>query len=397
VTEVPIPVTDEPEVDATFDADTSLLEQIEKFEAATAPVHGGDWKTRVRILPPRVTDFLRSSVRVPFVREAVLQAAESELLGDLAGEARDMAELEARWREKVRPAEAPATLRWLRGLRDEIVRSFHFGRLYQHARPRALPPNLRAWRPTKGALVIDDLPADPRGSSIGYAPYMEHTPPLLVRYVHGRWLERVLAAGRQPSTPGGWDLTAGSGTGHDLLRALGVRVVSTDLTPCSEPVATCDVRKVATFVGHRGFPRNRLRGFGLGYEGAVVRRPDLVLIDPPSRGTPTPSEVYGSEWPAADLGLLPREAWVGLVTAIATFAVVTLANCGVVSLLVRAGVRDGQRVTPDENLVRDLKSQLGEEVAVLEEVRLLFRRRVRQASLGSTRVPAVHLLLGRAS
>jgi hypothetical protein len=374
--------------------DTSLLELIERFDAP-APVPPTYWKTRVRILPPRIADFLRSSVRVPFVRDAVLQAAEAELLGDLAGEARDMAELQARWREKDRPAQSPATLRWLRGLRDEIVRSVHGGSLFQHPRPRILPPSLRAWRPQGGALVIDDLPPDQHGASIGYAPFMEQTPALVVRYAYGRWLERALAGGGRSTTPGAWDVTAGSGTGCDVLAALGVRVVSTDLTPCSEPVSTLDVRKVGGLLSW-GAPRTHLRGFRAGYDGPVVLRPDIVLFDPPSIGSPTPGEIYGSEWPCADLALLPRWAWVGLVAAIASFGVAALRRQGVVSLLVRAGVRDRQRVVPDETLVRDVKRELGDWVAVLEEVGLVFRRRVRQASLGSTRVPAVHLLLGRA-
>ena len=383
---------------ATAEADDSLLEMLERFERlGRAPE--GYWRTRLRIVPPAVMSFLRASVRVPFVRDAVLQAAEDELLDDLPLSERDMAVLEARWRTKLTPAHCATTLRWLRQLRDQLVRSFHAGQVYTHPSPRTLPPTLREWRPKRGQLVIDDFAADPRGTSLGHAPFLESTPPLVVRYAYGRWLEGAVAAGKHPSNPGAWDVTAGSGTGHDVLTALGVQVVSTDLTPCCEHVAAWDLRKLGMFCGHSRAARRRLRrlGFRFDYEAPVVARPDLVLIDPPSRGEPTPAEFYVGQWPGRDFALLPRDAWIGIVAAVATYAVALVAERGAVSLLLRCGTRDRQRVIPDESVARDVKSRLGPGVRVLEEVSLVFRRRVRQASLGSTRAPAVHLLLGRAT
>jgi hypothetical protein len=228
---------------------------------------------------------------------------------------------------------------------------------------------------------------------------MEQTPPQLIRYTYETWKSRWLkktATPRVKRSPGVWDPFAGSATGHDLLSGLlGCNVVSTDLTPCNEAVSTLDARALGSLYEHGGMTREHLRARLQGTDNAVVRTPDIVLLDPPSRGCPTPSELYASQWPERDIALLERDEWIATVSEIARKSLQRLAQHGLVSLLLRHGVRERQRIEPDDQLVNDVRSALGGGVEVLEEARIEYRGRVRQASLATMRVPSTHWLLWR--
>ena len=375
------------------------LAEAEVSRALTPAPSANFWAGRLRILPPPIVSFLRSAARTDHVRETVLWAAEEDLLAEVPDEQRDVAAIEALWHRTCSAGRTPTTLRWLRGIRDQVVRSYHGGSAYQHARFDGMPPYLTNWRPKRGVLVVDD--AGRTVPSIGYAPFMEQTAPLLLRYVYETWRRRWLTetrASRAKTKPGVWDVFAGSGTGHDLLAGLlGCCVISTDLTPCNEAVLTLDVRGFGRIYEHGGVSLEQLKARLQGSENPVVRRPDIVLLDPPSRGRPTPSELYVSQWPARDLAQLSRDEWIAVVVNIVKVALQRIDPLGVVSLLVRAGTRDNQRVVPDPSLVHDVKEALGKNVETVEEVRIEYRNRVRQASLGTQRVPSTHLLLGRPS
>jgi hypothetical protein len=338
-----------------------------------------------------------TSVRRDYVRDHLLdQLHEEHLLRGVKPDLLDAVTVRDAWRAACRPERLPATRRLVRQIRDEIVRVLHAGAAFQHLRYEKMPTYMKAWKPKNGVLTVTEVGRTI--PSMGYAPYLEATPPQLVRYVYETWLARRLEATEDPSSlmrrkARALDLTGGAGTVHDVLSVLGCSIASYDLTAMNEAVGTLDARE---FLRHfeaptRYAPNERQR--------RPAGRPDLVFFDPSSRGWPSSSALY---WPdadgygdARDFASLERDTWIETTAGLVKRLLPVLAYGGVVSFLVRHGVRDRGRVETDDQLVGDVKTALGSDVTILEDVRVEYgKNRVNQASLGQARVPATHLLLG---
>lgn len=290
--------------------DVAHLVMAELTELDRPAPSGALWHLRRRILPPQLLAFLTAAVRVEFVREVVLAAAEDELLAGVDPRLHDVALIEALWRATCLRGRAPQTLSWLRCIRDRVVRSFHSGSCYQHTTFTTMSPLLKRWRPRNGALVIDE--GGGTGPSLGYAPFLERTPRQLIRYVYETWRARKLKSAHafEFGIPTAWDLFAGSGTGTDVLAGiLGCQVIATDLNPCNEAIATLDARAAGTTYEHGGRKLPRAEET----DNRVVANPDIVLLDPPSRGTPTHTSVYGGDREHADMSTFDRKEWTDTV------------------------------------------------------------------------------------
>jgi hypothetical protein len=380
------------------DVDEALAD-IEGALASRGPDSGGTgaWERYQRLLPAVARDLLLSCVRRDYVRDHLLERLHEEvLLRGVPAALRDAATVRAAWRDACRQDRLPETRRVIRRLRDEIVRVLHMGSANQHLRYERMPTFLAKWKPVGGVLRVTEVGRTV--PSLGWSALLEATPPQVIRYVYETWLARRIEVA-DPSElvrrkPVAWDLTAGAGTGHDTLGLLGCEVRSSDLTAMNEVVGTLDARNFeALYRGNPIFTEADRRQ-------RPVSHPDLVLFDPSSRGTPSNSSLY---WPDAgglgdsrDFAALDREAWIQTTTGIVRRLVLTVAPGGVVSFLVRHGVRNRGRVEPDDRLVADVREALGTDVVVVEEVRVQSGpNRVRQASLGVVRVPSTHLLVGR--
>ena len=70
---------------------------------------------------------------------------------------------------------------------------------------------------------------------------------------------------------------------------------------------------------------------------------------------------------------------------------------GIVSLIVREGVRKQSEVTPDPTLGPDLMAVLGGHVQILDHVKIEYGHAAKQTSLSSKRMPMRHYILGRPS
>jgi SAM-dependent methyltransferase len=276
-----------------------------------------------------------------------------------------------------------------------VVRVLHKQGTFLHERSWTLPSYLKSWKPKNGILrVVETGRTNP---TIGWSPFLEQTPPQLVRYVYETWLGSDVSGldlgdslGRVPVA---FDLTGGSGTGFDFFSIVGCEVYATDLTSMNEAVGTLDARNFRALFGMRPVLCDKDR------KQKPVRHPDLVLFDPGSRGYPAHSQIYDhvdGEPDEQDFAILDRHDWIDATTRIVKELLTVLAPGGVISFLIRCGVRDRGRVEPDLQLVQDAKAALGDDVCIIEEVVIEYGiNRVKQASLAQARVPAVHLLLGR--
>lgn len=347
-------------------------------------------------IPRGLVEYVRSITRTEWLADQVLDRAAPRILRRLRRDAPEGRR--ARWTKRWASSEQDRTRRWLARLRDDVVRVAHLGRVSSNDLYGKLPKSLEAWRPDETGTMVIDEPQNPN-PSFGAPGYMEQTPPKLLRWVHETWLDRRVGffgddvGLDEVLKPRVWDLTAGSGTASDYYgRLLGCEVIATDLTVAAADVARADCREVGLIPQHRG-----VRGGALSRPSLVVTSPDIVLFDPPSPGTPSHSQIYGEGPRVDDLALLHREPWIFTVADVAVRAAKHLAEGGVISLLLRCGVRQHGKVDADPELLDDLKTVLGDHVAIAHEMPIRYRGVRNQTSLGTNRVPAVHLLLTRSS
>jgi hypothetical protein len=152
-----------------------------------------------------------------------------------------------------------------------------------------------------------------------------------------------------------------------------------------------DCRDIGLLDQH-GRKRRLLKGVK---PSVVVATPDIVLFDPSAPGFPLHSEVYGDGPHPKDFGLLDREHWIFMVTDVAVRATRLLADRGAVSLLLRCGFRVDGAAVADPTVLDDFKTVLGDRATIAHEMRLAYRNVRNQTSLGTARLPAVHLTLTR--
>jgi hypothetical protein len=308
------------------------------------------------------------------------------------------------WTKRRRSVEAR-----LRRARDEQLRLHHAFHVMDHQTYRKLPGFFLPWRPEAGGhlLVHDPEQVNP---SIGSPGFMEQTPVKVLRWVHETWLrDRGAIEDGDVSVsdmrgPQVWDLTAGSGTGLDYFgRICSCKVYGRDLTVVASDVdygPARDFHRSDKVTGRSSMP-------GI-HPGLVIRHPDIVLFDPPSRGSPTHAELYGDrslddEGDPRDLANADLLTWIEETTLIVKRAATYLADGGVISFLVRHGERNGGSVPEDPDLLMAVKSELQKAglgslpaLSITHEMPIEFGKRRNQASPGQARVPATHLLLARA-
>lgn len=338
------------------------------------------------VIPEGLVAYVRSICRKDWVSQRVLETAAKKVLRRIRHnipEAR-----QARWAKRWLPDNQARTKRWLGQVRDRVLREHHQVHVHLHDIPSRPPEDLVELEPDEsGSLVIDD-PIDAI-RSFGDPSYLEQTPVRLLSWVHRRWLQHRGGGLGDDKKPRLWDLTSGSGTAVDYFGKLhGCDVVSTDLVNPADGTTMADCRSLGQLPEHGG----RMR---FGRPELVIKRPDIILFDPPAPGLPLHSEVYGGEADRQDLGLLDREHWIITFADIAVRATRHLAEGGFVSVLLRCGVRLHGQAVPDPAVLDDFKVVLGDRATIEHEMPLVFWTVRNQISLGTARLPAVHLVLTR--
>jgi hypothetical protein len=168
-------------------------------------------------------------------------------------------------------------------------------------------------------------------------------------------------------------------------------VIASDLTVVGEGVDPCDARDFNTLHARR------VRRSGDPCDSTVVDpTPDIVLFDPPSRGLPLHAQIYGEDDDIRDIAFLERDDWISTVADIAIRATAYLAHDGFVSLLLRCGFRLQADAVADPDLLDDFKAAVQGKVLITHEMPLAYGTLRNQTSLGTARVPAVHLVLRKA-
>ncbi len=333
-------------------------------------------------IPAGLVEHVRSITRSRWIFSRVLDAAGTKVLRRLhhnTPEAR-----RARWETRWAPENRGKTKRWLGLLVDREVRLYHQGKVADHGTPSALLPSQEAWRTDKNGVLVIHESSQP-GPSFGSPGYMEPTPLKLLRWVHETWLRRhVRGLGDHdvglddPIAPRIWDLTAGSGTGMDYFGRLhGSDVVASDLTAVAIGVAAEDCRRVGLLRQHRGVHRGALSRPGL-----VISSPDIVLFESTiARNTVALADL----WRRTSLRRsrsLRREPWMFAVADVAVRAAAHLADGGLVSLLVRCGIRHHAEVEPDPTMLDDLKTVLDGRLTIAHEMPLSYRTTRNQTCFG---------------
>jgi hypothetical protein len=345
------------------------------------------------VIPKGLVDYVRSICRTEWVVEKVLEAAATRRvlrrIRSNTPEARH-----ARWSKRWLPIEQERTRRLLARVRDDVLRDHHLWEIGEHSSFASPPPFLLSCRPdARGHLSVSDtLLLKP---SLGIPSYLEQTPPQLLAWLWERWTSgrlQVLADDvslDKHTLPNIWDLTAGSGTALDIFgRVHGCPIIASDLVVEAAESALLDCRHVGSLAQHRHARRSILPG-----PDEAIPRPDLILFDPPSRGTPTHSQLYAGALPHHDLALLSREQWLLAIAFTVKEAVRHLAPGGWLSLLLRCGSRHHGTAEPDPQALEDLKAILEGLVIITHEMPIVFVARRSQVSLGQARVPATHLLI----
>lgn len=312
----------------------------------------------------------------------------------------------ARWMKRWRSGEQEKTKQAIHRQLGRVLRAEHRLQVAGHEPYGSLPPGMVPWRPDKrGRLLV----TDPKRlkPSIGSPAFLEQTGIKVLRFLHETWLRRRWTADDEALDlddavmPGVWDLTAGSGTSIDYFRHLqGCCVIATDLTDTlGSGITEADCREVGSLREHH--QRRRANNF-LGGPEEAVRTPDIILFDPPSRGWPTHYDLYTDEahqrkaQRSKDLATFSRDDYIETVAEVVVRAAQHLAGGGVLSFVVRCGERDRGRVVEDPELLVAIKEALSGRVAITDERAIAYGRRTNQAGLGTSRVPAVHLLIERA-
>lgn len=363
------------------------------------------WRHLSGSVPAAVRDLL-DSIDVVGLRVEAAEEVEAEVFGwstrvairDGRPVRVDPATAIATWRHAMNGSRQNV-LTAVRRVVDEKKWEAHYKRLVEHEIATTLWPEHRNPEPIDGVLTVRE--PQWRGPSFGVRGYLEATPLEIPLHVVRRWQART---GR--IAPKVWDLTAGGNTVSDVLTTLfAATVVQTDLAEgLREDVTMADIGDAGRLHAH-----GRRQSLGLEplSTGIVVQRPDLVFIDPPSRGRPTHTEIYnGVRCPGvapppstgADLAADDRDTYLVFILRAVRMSLRRLAAGGLVSVLLREAVRDHQRVTVDADLVSDLLqhgAELG--MTVSERFRIEEPRPINQASLGTTRYPMTHMLFEKAA
>lgn len=347
------------------------------------------WRAFERALPPKVKAVLQT-IDVLGLRLGAAEEIELTLFAwtsrrSSRGTLVDPPTARQSW-QRAWTADPDAVLTCARHIVNDQKRDAHRHKLVEHETAQFLRDEHRRPEPTNGVLIVRER--DRRDASFGIRSYLEVTPIEVPVRVAQLWQQRT--GGIAPKV---WDLTAGSGTVEEVLRsAFTQQVVSTDIVGQDRGNIFADLRDLANVANHR---RSR-RGLERTNEEIVVAAPELVFLDPPSRGTPTHGELYGSAWPEHDLALLERDDYVGALRSAVVRAVRRLHPAGLLSLVLREGVRADQHVRHDAALVRDVLDGLPADMQPLEQARLEEPWPINQASLATTRMPMTHLVLRRA-
>jgi hypothetical protein len=365
------------------------------------------WAEAAELRPTWVVALVEALLRNPHLRRELVERAERRMLSGVPEPYHDPALLSAAWRFAGHPSRRGETSKWLRHLRDDMVAVLHRGNAYQHHVPGTHPENMKGWRPKGGRLVVNEAAAG--SASFGHPSLLEHTPLKVVFYALRAWqrsravaldIEDVdIDSGMALPKPKFFDATAGSGTVEDYLRYIhGCNGTSVDLSPMSERVRQVDLRQL----GFAGTARDvawlpRFEEKAKWEPLLHVAPVDLVFFDPPSRGNPTHAELYAGSHPDADLGGLKRVDYIAACSRFVQTAANLLKPGGYIAYLVRHGVRDRQRLTEDGTLVSEMKAAFGPSVRIEREIPIQYKKRVRQVSLGTVRIPATLLTLGRAT
>jgi len=344
-----------------------------------------DWNRERRLLPPAVVGMLEHVEVVGLRLDAMVAAEKTVLWGvprrNLSPATR--AELWARAWANRQQETAKAVHRAI----DGVLSNLYISRLFEHEVPVKLPRDLQAARVVDGVLTVDD--PERRTPSLGVQSYTEATPPEIVVVTVKAWQRRQEALMKPQRGPRAWDFTAGSNTVAEVLQHFSGRTAAFDLTNNHEAVTYGDARRFAHC------PYFGARTFGKVPTERIVRSPELIFFDPPSRGTPTQQELDLGVHQHLDLAALDRDEWVNTVADIASRAVQHLVPGGLLSLIVREGTREDQHVTPEPGVADDVIAALSRHVEILDKHQVEFGSRRNQAVLGQSRLPTQHLLLTR--
>lgn len=350
-----------------------------------------DWDRESRLLPAAVARMLEH-VEVAGLRLEALSFAEETVCWSVPKRSLNPAKKAELWTRawSRRPVE---TAKAIHKAIDHVLRTVYIGRLVEHEVPEKLPRHVQAARVVNGVLAVDD--PERRRPSLGVRSYAEATPPEIVVVTVKVWQRRRAASKMPKRGPRAWDLTSGSNTVADAIKLLAGSCVSTDLTQNSgnaRETATLDARRVGCCTSHGAKPPSKPYSVE---DTLIIARPDLIFFDPPSRGSPTQQELDLGVHQHLDLAILDREEWVMTVADIASRAVRHLSSGGLMSLLVREGIRNHQHVTPEPGVADEVLAALGDNVTVVGQHRVEFGNTRNQASLIQNRLPMRHLLLAR--
>ena len=352
------------------------------------------WRRKARHIPDQLSR-LFERVRVPDYRLIALEAFESRFFGwsertscNGDGSALDAASVRIVYNRLCRGPDAPKALLLAGRIVDAELRTRHHLALEEPTSE----PGTRLSGVARGPLRVRDTGY--RKPSIGLRSFLEVTPIEVV--AHALQVIDTRVATSQSDRPlRVWDLTAGSGTVVDYLRTRNARVVATDLATASGESRFLDLRDAIRNEYHTLPATSRTAGIYSVDRDRVVQAPDLVFLDPPSRGTPSHSLLYTGIDDPRDLAHTTRPQWIEVVASTVLACLPKLGSGGLISLVVREGTRRGQYIEPEPGIPEEVLSRLGEAIVLVERKRIFGYRRVRQASLDKCRLPAVHLLLGR--
>lgn len=344
-----------------------------------------DWDRESRLLPAAVARMLEH-VEVAGLRLEALSYVEETVFWGTPKRSLNPAKRAELWARawSRRPVD---TAKAIHRAIDHVLRTVYIGRLVEHEVPEKLPRHVQGARVVNGVLNVDD--PERRRPSLGVRSYTEATPPEIVVVTVKAWQRRRAALKAPKRGPRAWDFTAGSNTVAEVLQSYGGKTAPFDLTNNHEVVTHGDARRFERC------PYFGAKTFGEVPTERIIRSPDLVFFDPPSRGSPTQQELDLGVHQHLDLAILDRELWVMTVADIASRAARHLVSGGLLSLIVREGIRTHQHVTPESGVADEVLAALGDNVAVVGQHRVEFGNRRNQASLIQSRLPIRHLLLAR--
>lgn len=358
---------------------------------------------------PQAARSIIEQVRVPHERLRVLVEFERETfqwvgrerhrdLGDGAADviSLDRVKVQETWKRLVAGRRRKRHFSRLKVLVDDARARLHAANIVSGSWPETLPEAVLDAEVKDGVLVVRD--PEGRDGQPGDAAYLEQTPPPV--FVVGAQLTRrhFESAGKRWQAPSALDPMAGSGTGEATLGPLGWKVLSSDLTNPGERIHFLDARNVGEHALHQRVPKidGKQPGPIKVPEHLVVDRPHMIVLDPPSRGTPTHAERYEGFWPNLDLAVLDRNEYIETIAAISGRALECLRAGGCLVLVVREGTRSQQHVSADPDLARDIVAAIGQAAEVVDTFKVVYEHARNQFSLRKARLPIRVFLLARA-